>query len=119
MTGMLVPTASGLAKLGVNRRSFVPYFCLTRHVTDTVGTARVEMTILAEEQGVTPGTVSRHLHHLREVGVIEFVERLSDADGLHRGYAYRVIPASELPRLDLTACPPDEPREVAMLSPGP
>lgn len=49
------------------------------------------METLAKRLSRSPRTIQRHLHLLREKGLVEFVERKRDRGGRFGAYLYRVL----------------------------
>jgi len=49
------------------------------------------METLAKRLSRSPRTIQRHLHLLKEKGLVEFVERKRDAKGRFGAYLYRLL----------------------------
>jgi DNA-binding transcriptional ArsR family regulator len=85
-----IPKTSSLVEAGVPVEAIPTYTCLADHANNRTGECWPSMTRLAEILGKSVRTIQRHLHALKECGLVEFVERRR-----HRGrfssYLYRVV----------------------------
>ncbi len=85
-----IPKTEDLISAGVPVEAISTYTCLADHANNRTGECWPSMRRLAEILGKSVRTVQRHLHALKECGLIEFVERRR-----HRGrfssYLYRVL----------------------------
>src|SRR5919112_807203 len=79
-----------LLEAGVPTEAIPTYCALTDYANNKTGLCFPKMETLAETLNRSVRTVQRHLHLLKELGLIEFVERRR-----HRGrfssYLYRVL----------------------------
>src|SRR3954447_21112811 len=70
----------------------IPTYCaLTDYSNNKTGLCWPRMQTLAKRLSRSPRTVQRHLHLLKEKGLIEFVERKRDSHGRFGAYVYRVL----------------------------
>jgi DNA-binding transcriptional ArsR family regulator len=85
-----IPKTTELIGAGVPVEAIPTYTCLADHASNRTGECWPSMARLAQILGKSVRTVQRHLHALKECGLIEFVERRR-----HRGrfssYLYRVL----------------------------
>jgi DNA-binding transcriptional ArsR family regulator len=85
-----IPKTETLIAQGVPVEAVPTYCALTDYANNKNGLCWPKMQTLAKSLGRSVRTVQRHLHLLRELGIIEFVERRR-----HRGrfssYLYRVL----------------------------
>ena len=88
-----IPKTSELISAGVPTEVIPTYCALADYTNNKTGLCWPKMETLASTLGRSVRTVQRHLHTLRERGLIEFVERRR-----HRGrfssYLYRIIHVS-------------------------
>jgi DNA-binding transcriptional ArsR family regulator len=75
---------------GVPTEAIPTYCALTDYANNKTGLAWPKMETLANTLGRSVRTVQRHLHLLRELGLIEFVERRR-LRGRYSSYVYRVL----------------------------
>ena len=70
----------------------IPTYCaLADHANNRTGLCWPRMETLARRLSRSPRTVQRHLHLLKEKGLVEFVERKRDWHGRFGAYVYRVV----------------------------
>jgi DNA-binding transcriptional ArsR family regulator len=85
-----IPKVEALVLAGVPTEAIPTYCALSDYANNKSGLAWPKMETLAKTLGYSVRTIQRHLHLLRELGLIEFVERRR-----HRGrfssYLYRVL----------------------------
>jgi len=85
-----IPKTTALIQAGVPAEAIGTYCCLADYANNKTGLCWPKMETLAATLNRSVRTVQRHLHLLRELGLIEFVERRR-----HRGrfssYLYRVL----------------------------
>ena len=85
-----IPKMRDLMEAGVPVEMIPTYCALTDYANNKTGLCWPKMETLADTLGRSVRTVQRHLHLLRECGLIEFVERRR-----HRGrfssYVYKVL----------------------------
>jgi DNA-binding transcriptional ArsR family regulator len=85
-----IPKTTDLVEAGVPVEAIPTYTCLADHANNRTGECWPSMTRMAEILGKSVRTIQRHLHALKECGLVEFVERRR-----HRGrfssYLYRVV----------------------------
>jgi DNA-binding transcriptional ArsR family regulator len=79
-----------LAYVGVPTEVIPTYCALSDYANNKNGLCWPKMETLAKTLGRSVRTVQRHLHLLRELGLIEFVERRRNR-GRFSSYLYRVI----------------------------
>jgi hypothetical protein len=85
-----IPKVADLAFQGVPTEVIPTYCCLADYANNKSGLCWPKMETLAKTLGRSVRTVQRHLHLLRELGLIEFVERRRQS-GRFSSYLYKVI----------------------------
>ena len=79
-----------LIEAGVPAEAIPTYCALTDYANNKTGLCWPKMETLARTLGRSVRTVQRHLHLLKELGLIEFVERRR-LRGRYSSYIYRVL----------------------------
>jgi DNA-binding transcriptional ArsR family regulator len=85
-----IPKVPDLIAAGVPVETIPTYACLADHANNRTGECWPSMTRLAQILGRSVRTVQRHLHTLKELGLVEFVERRRHK-GRFSSYLYRVV----------------------------
>ena len=85
-----IPKMRDLMETGVPAEAIPTYCALTDYANNKTGLCWPKMETLARLLGRSVRTVQRHLHLLRECGLIEFVERRR-LRGRYSSYLYRVL----------------------------
>ena len=85
-----IPKVQDLAYAGVPTEAIPTYCALTDYANNKSGLCWPKMETLAKTLGRSVRTVQRHLHLLKELGLIEFVERRRQS-GRFSSYLYKVI----------------------------
>jgi DNA-binding transcriptional ArsR family regulator len=85
-----IPKVRDLIEVGVPAEAIPTYCALTDYANNKTGLCWPKMDTLAKTLGRSVRTVQRHLHLLRERGLIEFVERRRNR-GRYSSYLYRVF----------------------------
>ena len=85
-----IPKMRDLMKAGVPAEAIPTYCALTDYASNKTGLCWPKMETLAKTLGRSVRTVQRHLHFLKELGLIEFVERRR-LRGRYSSYLYRVL----------------------------
>jgi DNA-binding transcriptional ArsR family regulator len=85
-----IPKMRDLIEAGVPAEAIPTYCALTDYANNKTGLCWPKMETLAKTLGRSVRTVQRHLHLLRECGLIEFVERRR-LRGRYSSYLYRVL----------------------------
>jgi DNA-binding transcriptional ArsR family regulator len=85
-----IPKMRDLIEAGVPAEAIPTYCALTDYANNKTGLCWPKMETLARTLGSSVRTVQRHLHLLRERGLIEFVERRRNR-GRYSSYLYRVL----------------------------
>jgi DNA-binding transcriptional ArsR family regulator len=85
-----IPKMRDLVEAGVPAEAIPTYCVLTDYANNKTGLCWPKMETLAKTLGRSVRTVQRHLHLLRELGLIEFVERRR-LRGRFSSYLYRVL----------------------------
>ena len=85
-----IPKVQDLAYAGVPTEAIPTYCALTDYANNKSGLCWPKMETLAKTLGRSVRTVQRHLHLLKELGLIEFVERRRHS-GRFSSYLYKVI----------------------------
>jgi len=75
---------------GVPAEAIPTYCALTDYANNKTGLCWPKMETLAKTLGRSARTIQRHLHLLKELGLIEFVERRRNR-GRFSSYLYRVL----------------------------
>jgi DNA-binding transcriptional ArsR family regulator len=79
-----------LIEAGVPAEAIPTYCALTDYANNKTGLCWPKMETLARTLGRSVRTVQRHLHLLKELGLVEFVERRR-LRGRYSSYVYRVL----------------------------
>ena len=85
-----IPKVCDLVAAGVPVEAIPTYCALTDYANNKTGLCWPKMETLAKTLGRSVRTVQRHLHLLKELGLIEFVERRR-LRGRYSSYVYRVL----------------------------
>jgi DNA-binding transcriptional ArsR family regulator len=79
-----------LIEVGVPAEAIPTYCAITDYANNKTGLCWPKMETLAKTLGRSVRTIQRHLHLLKELGLIEFVERRR-LKGRYSSYVYRVL----------------------------
>jgi DNA-binding transcriptional ArsR family regulator len=85
-----IPKISELISAGVPTEVIPTYCALADYTNNKTGLCWPKMETLASTLGRSVRTIQRHLHTLKERGLIEFVERRRHK-GRYSSYLYRVL----------------------------
>ena len=85
-----IPKVEALVLAGVPTEAIPTYCALSDYANNKSGLCWPKMQTLAKTLGRSVRTVQRHLHLLKELGLIEFVERRRQS-GRFSSYLYKVI----------------------------
>ena len=85
-----IPKVRDLTETGVPTEAIPTYCALTDYANNKTGLCWPKMETLARILGRSVRTIQRHLHLLKELGLIEFVERRRNR-GRYSSYTYRVL----------------------------
>ena len=85
-----IPKMRDLIEAGVPAEAIPIYCALTDYANNKTGLCWPKMETLAKTLGRSVRTIQRHLHLLKELGLIEFVERRR-LKGRYSSYIYRVL----------------------------
>ena len=85
-----LPKIHTLMETGVPTEAIPTFYALADHANNHTGECWPSMVRLAEILGRSTRTIQRHLHTLKELGLIEFVERRRHK-GRFSSYLYRVL----------------------------
>jgi DNA-binding transcriptional ArsR family regulator len=85
-----IPKVRDLIEAGVPAEAIPTYCALTDYANNKTGLCWPKMETLAKTLGRSVRTVQRHLHLLKELGLIEFVERRR-LRGRYSSYVYKVL----------------------------
>ena len=85
-----IPKVRDLMEAGVPAEAIPTYCAVTDYANNKTGLCWPKMETLAKTLGRSVRTVQRHLHLLKELGLIEFVERRR-LRGRYSSYVYRVL----------------------------
>jgi DNA-binding transcriptional ArsR family regulator len=86
-----IPKVHDLILAGVPTEAIATYAALADYSNNKTGLCWPRMETLARRLSRSPRTIQRHLHLLREKGLVEFVERKRDWHGRFGAYLYRVV----------------------------
>ena len=92
-----IPKVQDLILAGVPTEVIPTYCALSDYTNNKTGICWPKMETLASTLGRSARTIQRHLHQLRELGLVEFVERRRWR-GRYSSYTYRVLHVAELIR---------------------
>ena len=85
-----IPRVRDLMEAGVPAEAIPTYCALTDYANNKTGLCWPKMETLAKTLSRSVRTIQRHLHLLKELGLIEFVERRR-LRGRYSSYVYRVL----------------------------
>ena len=85
-----IPKINDLVLAGVPTEAIPTYCALSDYANNKSGLCWPKMETLAKTLGRSVRTVQRHLHLLKELGLIEFVQRRRNS-GRFSSYLYRVL----------------------------
>ena len=85
-----IPKVEALVLAGVPTEAIPIYCALSDYANNKSGLCWPKMETLAKTLGRSVRTVQRHLHLLKELGLIEFVERRRQS-GRFSSYLYKVV----------------------------
>jgi DNA-binding transcriptional ArsR family regulator len=85
-----IPKVNDLITAGVPAEVIPTYCCLADHANNKTGLCWPKMETLAQTLNRSVRTVQRHLHLLKEAGLIEFVNRRR-WKGRFSSYTYKVL----------------------------
>ena len=86
-----IPKVHDLILAGVPTEVIPTYCALADYSNNKTGLCWPRMETLARRLSRSPRTVQRHLHLLKEKGLVEFVERKRDWHGRFGAYVYRLV----------------------------
>ncbi len=86
-----IPKVHQLISAGIPTEVIPTYCALADYSNNKTGLCWPRMETLARKLSRSPRTIQRHLHLLKEKGLIEFVERKRDWHGRFGAYVYRVV----------------------------
>ncbi len=85
-----IPKMRDLMEAGVPAEAIPTYCALSDYANNKTGLSWPKMETLAKPLGRSVRTIQRHLHFLKELGLIEFVERRR-LRGRYSSYLYCVL----------------------------
>ncbi len=86
-----IPKVQDLILAGVPTEVIPTYAALADYSNNRTGLCWPRMETLARRLSRSPRTIQRHLHLLKEKGLVEFVERRRDGRGRFGAYLYRLL----------------------------
>ncbi len=86
-----IPKVGDLIAAGVPTEVIPTYCALADHANNRTGLCWPRMETLARRLSRSPRTIQRHLHLLKEKGLVEFVERKRDGRGRFGAYLYKIV----------------------------
>ncbi len=86
-----IPKTYDLIQAGCPTEAIATYAALADYANNKTGLCWPKMETLAKTLGRSARTVQRHLHLLKDLGLIELVERRRDRAGRFGAYLYRVL----------------------------
>ena len=93
-----IPKVHDLIRVGVPTEVIPTYCALADFSNNKTGLCWPRMETLAKRLSRSPRTIQRHLHLLKEKGLVEFVERKRDWHGRFGAYVYRMRTHGETTR---------------------
>ncbi len=111
-----IPKAQTLIERGVSVEALPTYLALSDYASNKNGLCWPKMETLARILGRSVRTVQRHLHLLKELGLVEFVQRRRTR-GRYSSYLYRVVHFVELVRRKKGASTTGHPRRLENVAP--
>ncbi len=85
-----IPKVRDLIEAGVPAEAIPTYCALTDYANNKTGLCWPKMETLAKTLSRSVRTIQRHLHLLKELGLVEFVKRRR-LRGRYSSYVYRVL----------------------------
>ena len=86
-----IPKVPDLLAAGISVEVIPTYCALADHANNKNGLCWPRMDTLARTLGRSVRTVQRHLHELRRLGLVEFVDRKRSKRGRFSSWLYRVV----------------------------
>ncbi len=86
-----IPKTYDLVLAGCPTEVIPTYCALADYANNKTGLCWPRMETLARRLSRSPRTIQRHLHLLKEIGLIEFVERKRDTSGRFGAYVYKIL----------------------------
>ncbi len=86
-----IPKTYDLIQAGVPTEVIPVYCALSDYANNRTGLCWPRMETLARRLSRSPRTIQRHLHLLKDLGLIKFVERKRDREGKFGAYVYKVL----------------------------
>jgi len=90
------PKVAHLIRAGVPSEVVPTYMALSDHASNKTGRCHPRMDSLARLLGKSVRTVQRHLHLLKNLGLVEFVERRRTSRGKFQSWCYRLAHVARL-----------------------
>ncbi|MDP9438029.1 MAG: helix-turn-helix domain-containing protein [Actinomycetota bacterium] len=91
-----IPKVCDLISAGVPTEAIPTYCALADFSNNKTGLCWPRMETLARRLSRSPRTIQRHLHLLKEKGLVQFVERKRDRQGRFGAYVYRLVHVAAL-----------------------
>lgn len=91
-----IPKICDLISAGVPTEAIPTYCALADFSNNKTGLCWPRMETLARRLSRSPRTIQRHLHLLKEKGLVQFVERKRDRQGRFGAYVYRLLHVAAL-----------------------
>ena len=85
-----IPKVHDLILAGVPTEVIPTYCALADYTNNKTGICWPRMDTLARKLSRSPRTIQRHLHLLKDKGLVEFIERKRDGRGRFGAYVYRL-----------------------------
>jgi DNA-binding transcriptional ArsR family regulator len=108
-----IPKVHDLIQAGVPTEVIPTYCALADFSNNKTGLCWPRMETLAKRLSRSARTIQRHLHLLKEKGLVEFVERKRDWHGRFGAYVYRMVHIAAVAasfRAATAVAPPEESR---------
>ncbi len=86
-----IPKVHDLILAGAPTEAIPTFAALSDYSNNKTGLCWPKMETLARTLGRSVRTIQRHLHLLKELGLIEFVERKRDREGKFGAYVYKIL----------------------------
>lgn len=90
LTYTRIPKVAHLIRAGVSVEAIPTFLALSDYANNKTGLCWPRMDTLARTLGRSVRTIQRHLHALKELGLVEFVERRRTRGGKFQSWCYRL-----------------------------
>lgn len=98
LTYTRIPKVAHLIRAGVAVEAIPTFLALSDYANNKTGLCWPRMDTLARTLGRSVRTIQRHLHALKDLGLVEFVERRRTRGGKFQSWCYRLAHVALLKR---------------------